>query len=280
MPWRVLSPCVYGRANHGCCCTAFNPAAFPSARPRFPSVGLARTPLVQLETTSAQPTAEPTRQGHGVLRECLCPLYRHALLAAPFPRRRADPLPRPVDRSAGLPQLRSPQRRVQRQHGPLYVSHSSFYATALPAGRGPYAGARFWTLRPPPARPGLLFPPAASLRGRRCTHRPSHTSSKAIQCMLTRSHPLVSADNACTVVRERPALNVTPLGGRSATDPGPSTTGGGLLFEGQAGAPKLGDPSVLGGAGAGGRDDTAGSGQSPPGGGGDATFNGATAQQS
>ncbi|KAG0664575.1 hypothetical protein C6P46_001171 [Rhodotorula mucilaginosa] len=86
--------------------------------------------------------------------------------------------------------------------------------------------------------------------------------------------------NACTVVRERPALNVTPLGGRSATDPGPSTTGGGLLFEGQAGAPKLGDPSVLGGAGAGGRDDTAGSGQSPPGGGGDATFNGATAQQS
>lgn len=176
MPWRVLSPCVYGRANHGCCCTAFNPAAFPSARPRFPSVGLARTPLVQLETTSAQPTAEPTRQGHGVLRECLCPLYRHALLAAPFPRRRADPLPRPVDRSAGLPQLRSPQRRVQRQHGPLYVSHSSFYATALPAGRGPYAGARFWTLRPPPRSTGAPIPtrcvsPGKALHPSTVTHK-------------------------------------------------------------------------------------------------------------
>ena len=163
-------------------------------------------------------------------------------------------------------------------HCTSHTAHSTLPPSLL--GAGPMQELASGPFVPPPARPGLLFPPAASLRGRRCTQRPSHTSSKAIQCMLTRSHPLVSADNACTVVRERPALNVTPLGGRSATDPGPSTTGGGLLFEGQAGAPKLGDPSVLGGAGAGGRDDTAGSGQSPPGGGGDATFNGATAQQS
>lgn len=84
--------------------------------------------------------------------------------------------------------------------------------------------------------------------------------------------------NACTVVRERPALNVTPLGGRSATDPGPSSTGGGL-FEAEAGMPKLGDPKV-GDAAGGGRHDSGGTGHG--GGGGGSGDNGATptAQQS
>lgn len=88
--------------------------------------------------------------------------------------------------------------------------------------------------------------------------------------------PLVLADNACTVVRERPTLNVTPQGGRSATDPGPSTTGSGLF---EAGVPKPGDMNAGDGAGAGegGRDDSAGSGAGP-GGDQDAVSEDATAE--
>ena len=106
---------------------------------------------------------------------------------------------------------------------------------------------RFWTLRPsPPLDRGSCFPPFRSGEGWTLLTVHTHTHKFASDLMYADSFaPLVSADNACTVVRERPTLNVTPQGGRSATDPGPSTTGG--LFE--AGVPKLGDPSVAGGAG-------------------------------